>query len=214
MVTRDVKQYNADYQMSIERRTFADVQSTLSSVKPGMSRGHSPVTRGNATDDASCGHAEWNGNRLTFTGEGRRNYWFIPAVENGVSFAVLVPDTLAIGGYVVSDNYGGCEYHVAVNSSTMELALLHVFRGSSGLTKYSLGSGWVMKDTLRSNDLVAKIPYKVDNPGQRDGSVLSISYIPPCRNWKDFTIESDFICVKSGIVTHALQSDIRDSVIG
>ncbi|MGH7119210.1 MAG: hypothetical protein ACREFP_09530 [Acetobacteraceae bacterium] len=200
--------------MTIERQTYDDVQSTLSSVKPGMSRGHSPVTLGNAADDARCGHAGWHGDTLTFTGEGRRNYWFIPAVESSVSFAVLVPDTLAIGGYVVSDNYGGCEYHVAVNSSTMELALLHVFRGASGLTKYSLGPGWVMKAILRSHDLVAKIPYKVNNPGQRDGSVLSISYIPPCRIWKNFKIENEFICVKAGIVTHALWSDIRDSVIG
>lgn len=180
-------------------------ESTLSSMKPGFWRGHSPVTGGNDVEDASRGHAEWLGNKLQFSGNGRQNYYYIPAVENRVSFCVILPDTLAIGGYVVSDSYGGCEYHVATNSATMELALLHVFRGSSGLTKYKLGSNWRLKTTHRSNDLVEKIPRKADNEGQRDGSVLSISYIPPCRLWKDFSIESGFICVNgAGLVTHTL----------
>ena len=57
-------------------------KSTLSSMKPGFSRGHSPVTGGNDAEEAQRGHAEWNGNTLRFTGEGRQNYWFVPAVGN------------------------------------------------------------------------------------------------------------------------------------
>ena len=121
-----------------------------------------------------------------------------------VSFCVLVPDMLAIGGYIVSDNYGGCEYHEAINTSTMELAVFHVYRGSSGPVKYTLGAGWTLMKKHYSLDFVKKIPTKVDNIGQRDGSVLSVSYIPPCRSWKDFAMQSDFICVKGGLVTHTL----------
>jgi hypothetical protein len=179
--------------------------STLSSIRPGHYRGHSPVTGGNDEEDASAGHAEWLGQTLTFSGEGRRNYYFLPGAPNKVSFCVLLPDTFAIGGYIVSDDYAGCEYHIAINKATMELALMHVYKGSSGLAKYSFQAGWELLRVLKSGDLVKKLPIKADNAGQLDGSILSISYIPPCRLFKDFDIQSDFIAVtNAGRVTHTL----------
>mgnify|MGYP007080417367 CR=1 FL=1 len=178
--------------------------STLRSMKAGYSRGHSPVVGGTANDDAKAGHAEWIGNTLRFSGEGRQNYWYIPAAEDMVSFCVLIPDMLRNGGYVVSDSYAGCEYHEVVNNATMELGFLHVYRGVNGPVKYTLGPGWTLMKKNFSMELSKRLPTKANNPNQRDGSILSISYIHPCQIFKDFVAQSDFICMKDGMVTHTL----------
>ena len=183
-------------------------ESTLSNCKPGFYRGHSPVTGGNDAEEAECGHAEWvNGSTLEISGKGRINYWYIPPVEGSVSFCVLLPDTLKIGGYVFSDNYGGCEYHELINLSTMELALLHVYRGDGKLAHYTPGPNWRLKRKLESMNYVNLIPRSKENAGQRIASLWSVSFIPPCNLWSSFmsdpnSIQSGFIGVSKNRVTH------------
>jgi hypothetical protein len=71
---------------------------------------HPPVTANNTLCNAGCGHATWLGNTFTVTAAGVANFWYIAAIPNQVTYCV-VPGAGAGDAYVISDQYGGCEYH-------------------------------------------------------------------------------------------------------
>ncbi len=81
------------------------------------------------------GNAAWVGNKLTISGEGLVNYWYIPAVQDEVSYCVVHCNG-AGDAYVISDQYGGCEYHELYNATFKQLAFLHVYRGGGKTAQY------------------------------------------------------------------------------
>jgi len=110
---------------------------------------HPPVTANNTEFRAKMGNAAWAGNTFTVSNIGVNNYWFIPAIVDRVSYCVV---SAAGSGdaYVVSDQYGGCEYHVLYNATHNLLAFLHVYRGDGATTQYTLAPGWVLQSVKRS----------------------------------------------------------------
>lgn len=110
---------------------------------------HPPVTAGNDHFGAKAGHLAWAGNTMNVSGAGVVNYWFIPAVQDKVSFCV-VPCGGGGDAYVISDQYGGCEYHELYNATYNALAFLHVYRGEGATTQYTPVPGWVRRSVKRS----------------------------------------------------------------
>jgi hypothetical protein len=87
---------------------------------------------------------------------GVTNYCYIPAFPHTVSYGVV--DCGAGGGdfYVVSDQYGGCEYHELYNAGFNRLAFLHIYRGDGGITPYTPAPGWVLRSEKRSAQIAAR----------------------------------------------------------
>ena len=110
---------------------------------------HPAVTAGNEVFQAKTGNLNFAGNTMTVSGVGVNNYWYIPAVVGKVSYC-----TVPCGGggdaYVISDQYGGCEYHELYNATFNMLAFLHVYRGDGMTTQYAAAPGWVLQSVKRS----------------------------------------------------------------
>ncbi|MCA8908816.1 MAG: hypothetical protein KDA49_09755 [Rhodospirillaceae bacterium] len=141
------------------------------------------ATTSAARHKAKNGHAHWLGNRLVITAAGSANYWYIPQAPSGHAHFCVIPCLLtAADAYVISDNYGGCEYHEAYNAHYNLLAFFHVFRGGGKTAQYQLARGWVQRDVIRSRVIASTI-----------GSNWSISHIDTTT--KPPTVESKFIRV-------------------
>ena len=87
---------------------------------------HPPVTANNTEFSATCGNATWLGNTLTVSNIGVNNCWNIPAIVDKVSYCV-VPGAGAGDAYVISPQYGGCEYHELYNAAHNLLAFLRAY---------------------------------------------------------------------------------------
>jgi hypothetical protein len=137
-----------------------------------------------ATHDARHGYARWVGNKLEFVAlsTGVLNYWYIPQAPAGHAHFCVVPCGAGPEAYVVSDNYGGCEYHEAYNAGLNILAFFHVYRGGGGVAQYQLSNGWVQRSVIRSQVIAQTV-----------GSNWSISCINPAVNPP--TVTSKFIRV-------------------
>jgi len=163
---------------------------TLGKPDPGTlvaaALNHPPVTGGNEIHDAKEGHCTVMANDMQFAGAGGLNYCYIPAHVGKVSFGVV--DCAAAGDfYVVSDQYGGCEYHELYNAQYNMLVFLHIYRGDGGTVQYTRGAGWVLRSEKRSSVIA-----------QRDGmtgSNWSVSLIN--RNVNPPTVASKFIHVRN-----------------
>jgi hypothetical protein len=144
----------------------------------------SAVTGHNANYIARWGNATWVGTKLKFSADGLRNYWYIPDVPDEVSIAV-VHETGYGQAYVLSKNYGGCEYHELYNATSKQIAFLHVYKGSGGLATYPIGAGWVLRSRIYSKGLMARFGGK---------PVWSISCID--RITSPATVTSQFIGIQ------------------
>jgi hypothetical protein len=144
-----------------------------------------PVTNDNAVFKPKRGNAAWAGNRLQISGEGLVNYWYIPAVEGQVSYCV-VHGNGAGDAYVISDQYGGCEYHELYNATFNQLAFLHVYRGNGMTAQYTAAPGWVLRSVKRSAN-IARV-------GGMNGSNWSVSRID--RSVNPPVVQSKFIGVQ------------------
>jgi hypothetical protein len=130
------------------------VGDTMTNPNPGplpaAAAPHVPINGGAVVHQATAGNAVWNVNTLQVANVPPDNFRFIPAVPNTVSYCV-VP---GVGGvnpvYVISDQYGGCEYHELYNAALNALAFLHVYRGGGIITPYNLNAGWVRRSVKRS----------------------------------------------------------------
>lgn len=137
----------------------------------------------NAKHSARNGYAHWNGNKLELAGLGGNNYWYVPQAEAGQAHFCVVP--CGGGGadaYVISDNYGGCEYHEAYHAGQNILAFFHVHRGGGATAQFTLAPGWVERSVIRSAAISADI-----------GSNWSISCVN--RGVNPPTVQSKFIRV-------------------
>jgi hypothetical protein len=146
---------------------------------------NSPPVAGtsNAGLDAKNGYAHWVGNSLQIAALGGSNYWYIPQAAAGKANFCVVPCAGGAGdAYVISDNYGGCEYHEAYNAAFNILAFFHVHRGDGLTAQYTLAPGWVQRSVIRSAAISATI-----------GSNWSISCID--RGANPPTVQSKFIRV-------------------
>ena len=112
-----------------------------------------PVMRNNGAHNALNGNATWVGNKLTFSGEGQQNYWYVPQGDTnfgGISYCVVPCQNKTQYAYVLSDNYGGCEFHELWNDSFKVLAFIHVLRTGGTGAKYTPAEGWKLRSVKRS----------------------------------------------------------------
>lgn len=166
--------------------TINDIMSPPNSSSLGSDLIASPpVTATNTIFQPKRGNASWAGNRLQISGEGLVNYWFIPAVQNQVSYCV-VHGNGAGNAYVISDQYGGCEYHELYNAAHNLLAFLHVYRGGGATTQYTPAEGWVLRSVKRSA--------VISTTHGMGGSNWSVSCID--RTTTPPTVQSKFIHVQ------------------
>lgn len=127
----------------------------------------------NTIHNPMSGFAEWKGDTLTFvkpTGV-IVNYWYVPAVPKKVSYCV-VPSNLAgprKNVYIVSDQFGGCEYHVLKNEALSLLAFLHIYRGEGKTVQYKKADGWEEVYQRRSASLARAVGM--------NGSIISVSWV-------------------------------------
>jgi hypothetical protein len=143
------------------------------------------VTDGNAVFKPHWGNASWTGNKFLVSGQGLFNYWFIPAKTAQVSYCVVHCNGYG-PAYVISDQYGGCEYHELYNAAHGQLAFLHVYRGDGRTVGYTPAPGWVLRSVKRSA--------KIAQDGGMQGSNWSFSMID--RSTTPPTVTSKFIHVK------------------
>jgi hypothetical protein len=153
---------------------------------------HPPALGANANHEAREGTLTWVGNIMQVTGGAATNYCYIPGnaggavIRPGVSYGVV---DCAGGGpdfWVISDQFGGCEWHEVYHAGLNMLGFLHVYRSSEGgISKYKLETGWVLRNKKRSSVLSTSPPlYK---------AVWAVSLINRGNNPP--TVQSKFIKV-------------------
>lgn len=147
---------------------------------------HPLVTAESVQYDAKCGNGAWIGNRFVVCAEGLRNYWYIPAVEDAVSYCAVHCNGQG-DAYVISDQYGGCEYHELYDAQFRQLAFLHVYRGAGRAVPYTRAPGWVLRSVKRSAHIVAQA-------GAVGTNNWSFSHID--RSTNPPTVQSKFIGVQ------------------
>ncbi len=103
--------------------------------------------------EALQGHAIWNGTTLVISHMGLVNYCFIPAISHKVSYCVVPGEGADKDFYVISDRYGGCEFHTLYNPTHNMFAFLHVYRSSGVTINYKLRPGWVLQSVKRSAEI-------------------------------------------------------------
>ena len=157
----------------------------LTGLPPDALWNHPIVMKGNEDHGARMGNLTWAAPRMTVTNGFPINCWYIPAVVNKVSYCV-VPRGAGGDAYVISDQYGGCEYHELYNASFSKLAFLHVYRGDGKVTKYKPAAGWVVRTMKRSSVIAQRGGMSVSN--------WSVSYIQ--WNVTPPVVQSKFIAVR------------------
>ena len=156
----------------------------LSDLTPDMWT-HPIVTSGNEAHEAKIGNLTWAPPRMTVANGIPINCWYLPAVVKKVSYCV-VPCGVGGEAYVISDQYGGCEYHELYNKTYNMLAFLHVYRGDGKVTKYKLAGDWAVRTTKRSAVIAQRVGMSASN--------WSVSLIN--RNTKPPVVQSKFIAVR------------------
>lgn len=149
---------------------------------------HPPVMNNNGAHKAKNGNASWVGNTLTIAVDGVANYWYVPqgeTVDNGISYCVVPCDKKTQYAYVISDNYGGCEWHELWNATFKMLAFIHVLRTGGVTSAYTIAPGWVLRSVKRSSP--------ISQTGGAVGNNLSITCID--RSVNPPVVESKFIRV-------------------
>ena len=144
-----------------------------------------PVSTQSAHFNPKRGNAKWLGNQFTLSGEGLVNYWYVPAKVGEVSYCV-VHGNGAGDAYVISDQFGGCEYHELYNASKNLLAFLHVYRGDGTIAKYDIAPGWALRSVKRSAE--------ISKTHGMSGSNWAFSCID--RSTSPPTVETQFIHVE------------------
>jgi hypothetical protein len=130
----------------------------------------------------------WFGNEFRITVGGHHNYRFIPDKRNKVSYCVVPGHGLGDDFWVISTQYGGCEYHELYHPDLNLLAFLHVYRGDGITVQYTLASGWELREIKESKFIAQKYGMK--------GSNWSVSHID--RSYNPPEVESKFIHVGGG----------------
>ena len=116
-------------------------------------RCHPPVTNNNAIFDARYSHAQGAPGKLVITAEGSMNCWYVPQADPGKVSYCVVPMTGREDAYVISDNFGGCEWHVLKNADWKLWAFIHVHRGNGTTATYTMAPGWTLHDVRRSSNI-------------------------------------------------------------
>ena len=96
----------------------------------------------NVVHKARRGTAEWNDGTLDISPDGLHNYYYIPPVDGRVSFCIFPSEGLEKDCYVISDQFGGCQYHTLYNENEKMFAFLHVFRERGNVVQYQMADGW------------------------------------------------------------------------
>lgn len=145
----------------------------------------------NAIHAAMEGHLTWNGHIMQISAVGAVNYCYIPAFPGRVSYGVV--DCNGLGGgdfYVISDQYGGCEYHELYNGNY--LAFLHIYRGDGMIVPYTLAPGWTVRRRMRSAVIAQQ--------GGMTGSNWSVSVVDTGQ--PNHPVQSKFIHVENMAPPH------------
>ncbi|MEM9101380.1 MAG: hypothetical protein AAGB12_03585 [Pseudomonadota bacterium] len=132
--------------------------------------------------EPQSGFATFDNNELNVKWIGPKNYWYIPAQVDAISYCVIDPRNKNKKLYVVSDNFSGCDFHVLGHSSG-KLAFLHVYRNQGGAVSYTPKTGWYKKIMKYSKGLI--------NTFGHSGNILAFACID--ANQPRVNIETQFI---------------------
>lgn len=172
---------------------------------------HPVVVGANGVHEARVGNLSWVGKHMIVQPDGGKNYTFIPAIESKASYGVVCGNRYSLVGddyYVMSDQFGGCEYHELYHAGLNYLAFVHVYRGvgsgpsgvpgaaGSSVVQYEMAPGWVRRKVMFTTGLREKFGPK--------GDIWAVSLIN--RTVTPPTVQSRFICVDRSLpnptVTH------------
>ncbi len=135
---------------ALEMPILGDIMTPPNPAPPNAAVApHIPIT-GAVVHQARARNAVWNGATFQVANVHPLNLRYIPAVPNTVSYCVVSGVGAANTVYVVSDQYGGCEYHELYHAGHNALAFLHVYRGGGVTTPYNLNPGWAVRSVKRS----------------------------------------------------------------
>lgn len=129
------------------------------------------------------------------------NYWYIPAIQDRVSYCVVPCPGAGGDAYVISPQYGGCEYHTLYNATHNLFAFLHVYRGGGATTQCTLAPGWVLQSVKRSAAIAGVFGMT--------GSNWSVSLVH--RHLNPPTVQSKFIHVPGAAPLTVLGEDTGDA---
>ena len=100
------------------------------------------------------------------------NYWYVPQEPDQVGFCAA-PTRGRGNAWVISDQFGGCEWHIRQNDQLKLFAFLHVSRGFGKTAQYQPAPGWKKLEEQRSANL--------GNAGGHQGEKISGSRISAVR---------------------------------
>lgn len=146
-----------------------------------------PVLATSGSHAALNANASWVGNKFTIADTGVMNYWYVPqgdANYGGISYCVVPCANKTQYAYVISDNYGGCEYHELWNAAFKTLAFIHVLRDGGTIRQYKIAPGWVRRSVKRSAPIVRA-------GGVTLGTNLSITCVD--RSTPNPTVQTKFV---------------------
>ena len=99
--------------------------------------------------------------------------------------------------FVVSDNFGGCEWHELWNETFGLLAFIHVLRTGGKTYTYTPADGWVVRSVKRSSPLIRKC-------GPTIGTNLAVTRIE--RTSKAPTTATKFVRLSAPVVAGSTTS--------
>jgi len=118
--------------------------------------------------------AAGNGNRtpkFDITDGNPRNFVFVDNIPQGVAIGIVPASQAAT--HVLSDQYGGCKWHI-LSDGQGNAAFLHVYAGGGTTTPYNMAGGWALKQIIPSGP-VARM-YQDKTLGIPTGNVVSYGY--------------------------------------
>ena len=162
------------------------------------SNANPPVTKENSEHSAQRGNAIWLGKKLVISDTGYINYWYVPQAPSKVSYCV-VPCYGRGDAYVISDQFGGCEWHVLQNDQFRLLAFLHVSRGHGETAKYQMAPGWRLIQERRSANVSSAGAYlgRVATGRSEVTEASGVNWAISCinRSGKEAAVSSAFVNV-------------------
>ncbi len=124
----------------------------------------------------------------------RRNLLFVNNIANGVAVGLL--PRRSVDTHVLSDNFGGCEFHILAKDDGSSAAFLHLYKGLDGTASYAIkpGSGWTLRAALDSGPTAAEFG--------TGGTIVAYSFVSAGSS----TAECCFLVLDNqGRVTHIRQ---------
>lgn len=185
------------------------IENFLVSKGRKASSEHPPISNVQCTCTGRGGYC-WPMGKKLIVSDGRSEnekwtYWHVAQKPNGIAYVVINYHELQ-RGIVVSDQFGGCEWHVIYNSRYPLVGFLHVYRGGKRpALRYRLKEGWRRLERKESKWLSAdnkKVFGKI-------GNIAAVSEFWCSQDWTRPHVESKFFEMdyRGGVLTLRNEDD-------